>query len=78
MRIVACIIICCGVVYANSVADAQSDVATGFACASDAFKFCVKTMKNGALVPDAIEACLRAHERSLSPGCRAAINGHKR
>jgi len=62
----------------DAAARAQIDVMTGLACAGDAFKFCGKTMKNGALVPDAIEACLRAHERSLSPGCRAAVNGHKR
>jgi hypothetical protein len=61
---------------AEQIANAQTDIMTGFACAGDAFHFCSRSTKH-ARVPDAIEACLRAHEKELSVACSAAIKGHR-
>ena len=42
-------------------------------CAEDAFKFCARSMQNGVIVPDAVRACLRFHEKELSPECRKVV-----
>jgi hypothetical protein len=79
MRIFGLVLITIGcLLLALKHAPAQSDIMTGITCAGDAFKFCPQTMHGSQLVPDAIEACLRAHVKQLSPSCRAAVNGHKK
>ncbi|MCC3246336.1 hypothetical protein LG047_13575 [Methylocystis sp. WRRC1] len=53
--------------FAAAPAMAQGTAEQRAACENDAYRFCE------AQVPDAIavEKCLRANMRSLSPGCRA-------